>query len=477
MKPKKFGHNSEPIHRCMLMQYLKKSLFGFIALLLFSSSLSAFESGSTDPLALYLTWQQDPSTTMTIDWHSVDQKLPAVVEYRLKGTEDWQNMSASSHEFPFSQRTILRVELTGLQSDSKYEFRFGDDSIVYTFRTMPGELIRPIRIAIGGDTMHHQEWFERTNWQVLKYDPDFVVIGGDLAYADARPPEEQGIRGDPATGERADPRPGLEEGDNLWYHWFDAYKNTLITDSNRVIPMLVTIGNHEVRGGYYINHDDYEQTDDFREWMAPYFFSLFAMPDQPGYNVLDFGDYMSFILLDSGHANPAAGRQKQWLEEVLAERQGVPHVFPVYHIATYPSVRDFDAYRITTVREPWVPLFEEYGVRLVFENHDHAYKRTYPLRGGEIRSNGVVYIGDGSWGTVPRALGAGMEPEEFAQAYWYIKEAHSVMHFVLLTVDGPHQHLMVVDQEGNIIDEYPQTPRIPASEINEQRQKQLQHQD
>jgi hypothetical protein len=50
------------------------------------------------------------------------------------------------------------------------------------------------------------------------------------------------------------------------------------------------------------------------------------------------------------------------------------------------------------VREYWAPLFERYGVQIAFENHDHVYKRTVPLRSGAPHADGVVYIGDGSWG-------------------------------------------------------------------------------
>ncbi|MFP4171317.1 MAG: hypothetical protein ACLFV4_00245 [Candidatus Hydrogenedentota bacterium] len=77
------------------------------------------------------------------------------------------------------------------------------------------------------------------------------------------------------------------------------------------------------------------------------------------------------------------------------ERDSVPHVFPNYHVPAYPSHRSYDGGVQTQVRENWVPLFEGNNVQVAFENHDHAYKRTYPIRDGEISSGGIVYLGDG----------------------------------------------------------------------------------
>ena len=49
-------------------------------------------------------------------------------------------------------------------------------------------------------------------------------------------------------------------------------------------------------------------------------------------------------------------------------------------------------------RKHWVPLFEKYRVPVVLEHHDHTFKRTKPLLDGLAHDNGVLYLGDGSWG-------------------------------------------------------------------------------
>ena len=45
----------------------------------------------------------------------------------------------------------------------------------------------------------------------------------------------------------------------------------------------------------------------------------------------------------------------------------------------WPSVRG-GGQPARNIKDHWITLFEQHGVRLAFENHDHAYKRTYPIR-------------------------------------------------------------------------------------------------
>ena len=406
------------------MRWSKHVVVAGLVSVLALGSVSAWGEETFEPPGMLLTWQQDPLTTMTIDWHSYEDRN-SVLQYRLDGEEDWQEAEGESFPFPFSERTIHRVELTGLEPGTRYDFRFGDDSAQYAFRTMPESIHdAPVRFAVGGDTRHNQEWMENTNEQAAKYDVDFVTWGGDLAYADGR--EDRLYR---------------------WEEWFEAMEQ-LITEDGRVIPVLAGIGNHEVVNGYYYNHDDYEQTDEWREQIAPYFYALFAFPGQPGYGVMDFGDYLSIILPDTDHSNPVEGEQTEWLAEVLEERRDVPHVFPNYHVPAYPSHRSYDGGVSTRVREHWVPLFEANNVQVAFENHDHTYKRTYPIRNGEIAPDGIVYLGDGAWGVGTRS---GDSQDE-----WYIDQFASERHAIIATIHGGHRKFVMVSEHGDIIDEYPQ---------------------
>lgn len=378
---------------------------------------------SFDPPALYLTWQRDPTSTMTVHWHTVGLQYESRIEFQEVGEDEWRAAAGHRRAMPYSDRTIHTVELTGLKPSRRYRFRFGPESKTYQFRTAPAELDGPFRFVVGGDVRHRQEWMEETNRQVSKFDPEFVAFGGDLAYADDRP-------------DRVD----------RWYEFFDALKNSLTAREDRLIPILPGIGNHEVRQGYYSRHEEFDHSPEARDGIARGYFALFAFPGNPAYNVLDFGRYLSMILLDTEHTSPVAEEQAQWLEKTLRDRREVPHVFPLYHVTAYPSHRNFDGRVEQLVREHWVPLFESLGVRVAFENHDHTYKRTHPIRGGRVDAQGVVYMGDGSWGVTPRTV----HPLEDT---WYLAAAESVRHFLLVTLYPNQRHVIAIDSKGRLIDE------------------------
>jgi len=418
------------------MNHRSRSLHFFITLLLFFIFINGSKKVDIpfDPDAIFLTWQYDPSTSMTIDWHVIarENTHPAVIQFRKSGADNWRELPANSSQFPFSDRVINRVELRGLESATFYEFRFGENSEIYQFRTLPSDLSeQTVRFVTGGDT---SDRIHTMTARAMDYDPDFILWGGDLAYAN----------GDP-------------ERIGMWYGWFDGIKENLIDENGRVVPVVVTIGNHELFGERRLRRQDLSEEeiqdylDRYNLWddKPTFFFDLFAFPGRPSYNILDAGDYMSIVALDSGHYSAVTGGQTGWLREVLIERKDRPHVFPVYHVPAYPSHRPYDGTTSVNIRENWVPLFEEFGITAVFENHDHTYKRTHPIRNGVISEDGIVYIGDGCWG---RSCRDGDSKDE-----WYIKEFASERHGIVVTLSESDQHFLVVSEDGEILDEFTNT--------------------
>lgn len=106
-------------------------LISFVSFVRIATASAAF-----DPPALYLTWQRDPTTTMTIHWLTVGEARSGA-HFRRPGETAWKTTSGTSHPLPATDRFVHTVELTGLVAGTNYEFCFAPGEKTFQFRTMP----------------------------------------------------------------------------------------------------------------------------------------------------------------------------------------------------------------------------------------------------------------------------------------------------------------------------------------------------
>src|SRR6266446_5915362 len=400
--------------------FLGASLTGLAAGRLFAQDKPAeatpksLDDAPFQPSTLFLTWQRDPTTTMTIQWiGAIGETSDTKVSYAIGKAGAWQSQATTVKPYPLTDLKIFRAELTGLLPGADYQFRIGKMSPTYRFRTMPAKATDTIHFISGGDCGVNGHTVSN-NIQAARQDPMFAVIGGDLAYDNGKSVEI-----------------------NLAF--LRNYSKHMIGRDGRLIPMVAGIGNHEVDGGYKKPRAK-----------APFFYALFdgLYPDT-GYATLDFGDYLSLVLLDTGHTSPIGGEQADWLEHTLKERVDRPNVFVVNHVPAYPSFR-----RALGVagkegtgeanRKHWVPLFEKYRVPVVLEHHDHTFKRTKPLLEGFADKNGVLYLGDGSWGR----LRTPYQPEQLG----YLAASSREYHLSLHRIQGDERFHLALDENGRVMD-------------------------
>lgn len=372
------------------------------------------EQPTFEPTALFLTWQRDPTTTMTIQWVGTDAEGAArPIWYSERGSLDWRQQPYTSRPFPLSERRVFRAELTGLRPDTDYVFRVGLDSAETRFRTMPSKATNAIQFVSGGDSGLGRH-AEQTNRLAAVQSPRFVVMGGDLAYEN-----------------------GKSAG--VFLQFLKCYARDLRDEEGRLIPMLACIGNHEVDGGYGRPRGD-----------APFFYAFFdGLFAEAGYAALDFGDYLSLVFLDTNHTTPVAGAQTDWLDQTLAARQECPTLFVFNHVPAYPSHRAFnldpnESGTGTDQRQHWSPLFERYNVDAVFEHHDHTFKRTHPMLDGHVHENGVLYLGDGSWGKIRRPV----QPESRP----YLAVTDEAYHLSVHRIEGERRHHVALSDTGRVVD-------------------------
>ena len=272
-----------------------------VAQLLPATPKSLPDDATFQPSTLFLTWHRDPTTTMVVQWvgtkgETTDTKVyyrptaagvfsppgaAAVGAASAVSGPAWQSQATAAVPYPYSDFKVFRTELAGLTPGTDYQFRIGRESPTYRFRTMPARATDTIHFVSGGDCGVNPHTVAN-NIQAARQDPMFAVIGGDLAY---------------------------ENGKTVATHlgFLRNYSKHMVGRDGRLIPLIACLGNHEVEGGYGTKREK-----------APFFYALFdgLYPDT-GYATLDFGQYLSLVLLDTGHTAPTGGDQVEWLGRAL----------------------------------------------------------------------------------------------------------------------------------------------------------------
>jgi hypothetical protein len=380
---------------------------------------------------LFLTYSQDPTTTVTVQWIGSAIAAPSFVRHVTRTGTDWKQTPTTTRPFPKTILKVHRAEITGLTPGTEYLLQVSGTSQVFRFRTMPAKATDTFTFVSGGDCGTNTHAIAN-NILAAKQEPYFAFIGGDLGY-------DNGISSKSALD------------------FIRNYAKNMIDPKGRLIPLVACLGNHEVRGGYKGKRQD-----------ATFFFPLFdGLYQDTSYATLDFGDYLSLVMLDTGHVSPIGGEQTDWLETTLRERAERPHLIVANHVPAYPSYRASGSPKASIIglfersggtgdenRKHWCPLFERFGVDAVLEHHDHTFKRTHPLKDGMKDKYGVPYLGDGSWGM----LRAPSPPEKRP----YLATVGKAYHFTVHKLEGEQRFHVALEENGRVADVFGTTGKRPA---------------
>ncbi len=315
-----------------------------------------------DPDQVVLTWSDDPRTTQAIQWRTAANVKRGFIRYQPKAATasliSARPRRATTEALatptllndPLVQRhTVL---LKGLKPATTYVYSVGDGSAEgwtepAEFTTAPAKAA-PFSFVYMGDA---QNGLDR--WGVLlrnafraKPDAAFYLMAGDLVNR------------------------GAERWD--WDSFFEHSKG--VFDRRQLVPVL---GNHEYQSG------------DPKLYVAQFALPRNGPKTIPAEHAYAF-EYSNakFIILDS---NLEASKQTAWLEKQLAGTKAV-WKFVSYHHPAYSSGGNRDN---PEMRQFWAPLFDKYHVDLALQGHDHAYLRTYPMRGEKrvaTAKDGTIYI-------------------------------------------------------------------------------------
>lgn len=380
------------------------------------------------PMHVYLTWRGPTTTSMTVNAQTV-ASVPMVevrwdVVARAGDPAAYSEVArGEAHRIPGVEdgRWVHWIDVTDLEPDTRYWFVVGSDehgwSEEKSFETLPADPAIPIRFLAGGDLGLGSE-VRRLHAHGAAHEPDFAVIGGDIAYVNGEPSE-------------------VED----WDQWLREWEDGMVTPDGLTVPMILAPGNHEVRGGYLGGPE-----------RAPFYVGFFAQPADPSHFRMTFGPNVVFYVLDTGHIVPHES-QNDWLDRVMADDRaaGIPHRFATYHIPLYPSHRDHEGGGSVNGRTNWLEIFDRHELTAGFENHDHTLKRTAPLRGGEIvpPGQGTLYFGDGAWGRGDRTIDV--------TTRWYHEFVGSNRHVWVVDATADEVHYRAFDLEGQLVHVYPES--------------------
>jgi acid phosphatase type 7 len=319
------------------------------------------------PQRVILNLTDSPSTSMAITWRTQGSYADTKVEYAVATPgptfdKSAQTSTAQSNtlDLGIGRRWYQSsARLTGLSPSTEYAYRVGHDSVWSEwnqFRTASNEPA-PFSFVYMGDPQDDiREHVSRAFRQAFKgaSDARFWLFTGDLT---------------------SDP------DDDLWQEWFEAAGFI-----PRMVPMMLTPGNHD-HASLRINGKK-ERTRELPLWRAQ-----FTLPENgvPGLEELSYVvDYQGvrFLMLYSSNA---LKEQAEWVDRVLADN---PNRWTVaaFHHPFYSSGRSRDE---RSTRDAFQAVFEQRGVDLVLQGHDHTYARSKKLLGGRVvgeSERGIVYV-------------------------------------------------------------------------------------
>lgn len=317
------------------------------------------------------------SNSRTFIWQSDLSQPEAFLEYRLKGNNALQKLSASNEEFSDNKQTsyLHKITLNNLTPASSYEYRIGwqnKRSPWYQFQT-PAVSPANFKALIFPDSQSS----DYATWQTVaqaawKNNPnaDFFINLGDLV--------DNG------------------EDQSQWRAWFNGLQGIINN-----IPLSPVLGNHET---YDLN---------WKTRMPLAYLKLFSLPTnnnplyQNQYYAYDYGD-VHFVVLNTqleemSKLQPEMlATQLAWLRQNLATTKQkwkivLMHKDPLQYAIKNRANRQAGFSNIGNI---FMPIFDEFGVDVVFSAHLHTYRRRLPLKNFQPDKTGSLYILTGVAGNV-----------------------------------------------------------------------------
>lgn len=365
----------------------------FLAILVL---ISGCQSKVEDPFIKGPYLQKIKQTEMTIVWEC-DTTYSGKVFY---GKEENLDLTAETNGISKVQKVVLK----NLEPETEYSYQVevnGFKSSKHTFRTAVKKG-SPFSFAAYGDNKNGPFNHKRIADLILKYKPLFVANNGDL----------------------------VERGYvyNQWGKLFFTPANDMMAE----IPLVPAIGNHEKNAEYYYNY--------------------FCLPNNKAWHSFDINGAHFVVVNTESEYLFDSDEQMNWLKKDL-EKNKATWTFVFEHIPPFTSGGNYYANDRVAVKNLLHPIYEKYGIDLVFCGHDHHYERSKPI-GSKNSSHAVTYIVGGNGGTTMRYIGVRRN---------YSLVSTRTFGFSLINIEGSKLHFKEISIDDKILDEFVLDKNNPKS--------------
>ena len=355
-----------------------------------AASMAAF---AADPPDLYIApyLQNVKTDSMTIMWETTTPVV-GFVEYGLGDKHDQKAVEPEA-------RKIHEIVLNGLEVGARYTYRAGWGSTVLPathFNTAPPPGTKDWRMVVYGDNRSNPGTHSRNVERIRELDPAIILNSGDLV----------------ARGSQ-------------YEQWKPQYFDPLRGVSGN-IPVFPCLGNHEQNAKHYYDYH-----------------SLPAENDEVFYS-FDYANAHIIALNSNSRDAPfeLGSKQTQWLIDDLEKHKDATWKFVFFH---HPLFRAHATRGITPQRWVWQRVFEEHGVDMVINGHDHYYMRSYPI--GDYTGKPKL----GMYHLISGGGGAGIYPMAPKIHAAFRREIH---HVTAIDIQDDRLIGRAVDIDGNVFDAF-----------------------
>ncbi|WP_282037761.1 metallophosphoesterase family protein [Saccharicrinis aurantiacus] len=406
-----------------------KIFFSLLVIIFSSCQHSAEQDQSLKPDRIILSIQEDPTTQMGITWRTMQETPKSLVQVSIENStpdlkETAKTYTAQTYSYNNGKQDVIshRVTIKDLEPATVYAYRVGDGSNWSewnTFETADKNESKLSFVYFGDVQYGFNTVWGRVLRQSLKAcpNPAFFMYAGDLI---------------------------TTAGDDLeWEQFFEAGDWVF-----RTFPILATPGNHE----HFKNNGAYGD-------LAPHWHANFCFTENGPKGLentvyyTDQNDVRIISLNTTNLLTPGVDIDEQlnWFKSVLENNPQRWTVVTMHH----PIHNLKGGRNDKTISEILQPIFEDYGVDLILQGHDHAYGRLVDTHKKSDKYVGPAYV--------VSAAGAKMYSFNFED--WADRLATNTQLYQVIDIDGDELVFSAYLVDGEMFDQFKLTKQTEGENI------------